>query len=124
MTQMQMKPFDPDLPIQRQLEEEGGPVVLVNVFTLDPGDEAAFLEAWQSDAVFMKAQPGLISIQMHRAVGRNATFLNHAVWETVQAFRAAFTPPTFRAKLQDYPTSTVASPHLFRRIAVPNVCTA
>ena len=121
---MQMKPLDPTFPIQQQLGEDAGPVVLVNLFTLDRADEAAFLDAWTSDAVFMKAQRGFISTQLHRAVGENATYFNSAVWESIEAFRAAFSSPEFRARLADYPASAVASPHLFQRVAVPGVCVA
>jgi Antibiotic biosynthesis monooxygenase len=56
-------------PIERQLAIDGGPVVLVNVFTLDKVDEQTFLQAWQIDAAFMKQQPGFISAQLHRALG-------------------------------------------------------
>jgi hypothetical protein len=50
-------------------------------------------------------------------------FLNYAVWESVAAFRAAFSQPEFQQALSKYPDSAVASPHLFRKIAVPGVCT-
>jgi heme-degrading monooxygenase HmoA len=72
----------------------------------------------------MKRQPGFISTQLHRAVGENPTYLNYAVWESVTAFRAAFTHPDFRARLSAYPTSAVATPHLFQKIAVPDICVA
>lgn len=121
---MQMKSLDPTSSIHQQLGEEASPVVLVNLFTLDQVDEPAFLKAWTDDAVFMKAQPGFISTQLHRAVGANATYFNYAVWESVEAFRAAFAAPEFRARLADYPASAVASPHLFQTVAVPGVCVA
>ena len=38
---------------------EDGSVVLINVFTIDPGDEEKLLAAWSHDADFMKVQPGL-----------------------------------------------------------------
>jgi hypothetical protein len=50
-------------------------------------------------------------------------FLNYAVWESVAHFRAAFTHPDFKRALEKYPSSAVAAPHLFKRIAVPNLCT-
>jgi heme-degrading monooxygenase HmoA len=122
---MQMKPLDPAFPLQQQLElSEEGPVVLVNLFTLDAADEAAFLEAWAVDAAYMKARAGFISTQLHRALGSSPAYLNYAVWETLDAFRAAFGDPGFRAKLADYPASAVIAPHLFQRVAVPGVCTA
>ena len=119
-----LRPLDPSFPIERQLGIETGPVVLVNVFTLDKADEASFLKVWQNDAVFMKRQPGFISTQLHRALGDNPTYLNYAVWETTAAFKAAFSNPDFQAKLAAYPSSAVASPHLFQKVAVPSICVA
>ena len=120
----QLRPLDPAFPIDRQLAIEAGPVVLVNVFTLDKADEQAFLSAWQGDAHVMKRQPGFISTQLHRAIGDSPTYLNYAVWESTAAFRAAFANPEFRAKLTAYPSSAVGSPHLFQKVAVPGVCVA
>jgi heme-degrading monooxygenase HmoA len=119
-----LRPLDPAFPIERQIGIDASPVVLVNVFTLDKADEEAFLKSWQDDAVFMKQQPGFISTQLHRAVGESPTYLNCAVWETNAHFRAAFTHPTFRAKISAYPASAVASPHVFQKVAVPGVCVA
>ncbi|MGH1482602.1 MAG: antibiotic biosynthesis monooxygenase family protein [Geminicoccales bacterium] len=121
---LKMNPLDPAFPIDRQLEIDAGPVVLINVFTLDEGDEQAFLEVWQDDAAFMKRQPGFISTQLYRAIGDSPTYVNHAVWDSTAAFRAAFAHPDFLAKLSAYPSSAVASPHLFQKVAVPGVCIA
>lgn len=119
-----LRPLDPAFPIERQLPVDASPVVLVNVFTLDKADEKNFLQVWRDDAAFMKRQPGFISTQLHRAIGENATYLNYAVWESTTAFRAAFTHPEFLAKLSAYPSSAVASPHLFQKFAVPGICVA
>ena len=119
-----LRPLDPAFPIERQIALEEGPVVLVNVFTLDKADKQALLRAWQSDAEFMKRQPGFISTQLHRAIGDSPTFLNYAVWESTAHFRAAFTHPDFQAALSHYPPSAVATPHLFRKVAVPGICVA
>jgi heme-degrading monooxygenase HmoA len=119
-----LRPLDPAFPIDRQITIDASPVVLVNVFTLDKADEQTFLKTWTDDAEFMKRQPGFISTQLHRAIGESPTYLNYAVWESTAAFRAAFTHPEFREKLSAYPTSAVASPHLFQKIAVPSICVA
>ena len=120
---MQMKPLVPAFPIQQQLTLTGdGPVVLMNLFTLEPADETAFLEAWVDDAAYMKSRRGFISTQLHRALRESPAFLNYAVWETLDAFRAAFGDPGFQGKLADYPASAVVAPHLFRRVAVPGIC--
>ncbi len=119
-----LRPLDPAFPIERQITIDTGPVVLVNMFTIDKADEQTFLEVWEDDAAFMKRQHGFISTQLHRAVGENPTYLNYAVWESTAAFRAAFGHPEFRAKLATYPTSAVASPHIFQTVAVPGICVA
>ncbi len=119
-----LRPLDPAFPIDRQISVDASPVVLVNVFTLDAADEASFLEVWQDDAAFMKRQPGFISTQLHRAIGDSPTYLNYAVWQSTADFRAAFTHPEFRAKLSAYPSSAVALPHLFQKVAVSGICVA
>ena len=119
-----MRPLDPAFPIERQLAIDAAAVVLVNVFTLDRADEPAFVKSWQDDAEFMKRQPGFISTQLHRAIGDSPTYLNYAVWESTADFRAAFTHPEFRVKISSYPSSAVASPHLFQKHAVPGICVA
>ncbi|MBR0826717.1 antibiotic biosynthesis monooxygenase [Bradyrhizobium manausense] len=121
---MALRPLDPAFPIDRQIAIDAGPVVLVNLFTLDKADEQQFLETWQDDAAFMKRQPGFISTQLHRALGDSPTYLNYAVWESTTAFRAAFTHPEFRAKISAYPSSAVGSPHLFQKVAIPDICVA
>lgn len=119
-----LRPLDPSFPIERQLGIDTSPVVLVNVFTLDEADEQNFLQVWQDDAAFMKQQPGFIATQLHRAIGESPTYLNYAVWESTAHFRAAFTHPEFRSKISAYPSSAVASPHLFQKVAVPGICAA
>ena len=121
---LQLRPMDPAFPIDRQLGLEVAPIVLINLFTLDQADEAAMLKAWTDDAQFMQRQPGYISTQLHRAIGDGCTYLNYAIWESNAAFRAAFTHPEFQSKLSHYPSSAVASPHLFQKVAVPGICVA
>ena len=119
-----IKPLDPEFPIDRQLGVEAGPVVLVNLFTVDPADQDALVAAWREDALWMKKQPGYISTQLHRAVGDSCMYLNYAIWDSVDDFRVAFSNPEFQQALSHYPSSAVTAPHLFEKIAVPNCCTA
>ena len=120
---LSLGPLDERVPIQQQLGAEVSPAILINVFTVASEDVDGLLAAWAHDANWMKKQPGYISTQLHRGIGGSCTFLNYAVWESVAHFRAAFTNPEFRATLAAYPSSVVASPHLFEKMAVPNLCT-
>lgn len=118
------KPLDPEFSIQQQLAIEVGPVVLVNLFTVDPSDQDDLIEAWRNDALWMKQQPGYISTQLHKAVGESSMYLNYAIWDSVADFRTAFSNPEFKNALSHYPSSAVTAPHLFEKIAVSNCCTA
>ncbi|MGB1010015.1 MAG: antibiotic biosynthesis monooxygenase family protein [Thiolinea sp.] len=108
---------------QMQSNEDGS-IVLINVFTIDPADEEALLAAWAHDAAFMKAQPGYISTQMHKGVAGSQTYVNYAVWESVESFRNAFTQPEFQKRIAAYPASATVSPHLFKKLAVSGHCVA
>jgi heme-degrading monooxygenase HmoA len=114
--------MDDRVSIRDQLSRETGPVILINTFKVAPEDADALLEAWTADATYMKQKPGFISTQLHRGVAGSSVFLNYAVWESVEAFRAAFTDPEFQATFARYPDTTVASPHLFQKVAVPGIC--
>ncbi|WP_136658150.1 antibiotic biosynthesis monooxygenase family protein [Nitratireductor sp. XY-223] len=116
--------LDAVVSLAEQMRSDEGPVVLINVFTVDLADEDALLAAWAHDADFMKARPGYISTQLHRGIGGSSTFVNYAVWQDVASFRNAFTDPEFQRRIADYPPSAVARPHLFRKLAVANHCVA
>jgi heme-degrading monooxygenase HmoA len=115
---------DDHVSFAQQLGQDAGPIVLVNEFRVPAERTKAFVEVWGEDAIFMKRQPGYISAQLHRGTAGSTIFLNVAVWESVAALRAAFTSPEFQAALNRYPDDTVASPHIFTRVAVENVCLA
>ena len=115
--------MDPHVTFARQLQQETGPVVLVNTFVVAPEDADRLLQVWSEDAAFMKRQPGFISTQLHRGIAGSSVFVNVAVWESAAALRAAFFSPEFRAHVARYPDGTTA-PHLFEQVAVPGICVA
>mgnify|MGYP003646411830 CR=1 FL=1 len=116
--------MDATVSLASQLADEGGPVVLINTFTVPPEDAEELLEAWTNDAAVMKRQPGFISTQLHRGIAGSGTFLNYAVWQSTAHFRTAFNNPEFQAQLGAYPASATASPHLFRKVEVRGICVA
>jgi len=119
---VQLRPLDASVPIFQQISADVSPVVLVNIFQVAAADIPALLVAWKADANWMKLQPGYISTQLHQGIAGSTVFMNYAVWESVAHFRAAFTHPEFQKALGNYPSSAVASPHLFTRLSVPNLC--
>ena len=119
---LQRVEMDTTVTLPEQLGHEVGPVILVNTFRVAPEDAAALVDAWAADAALLRAKPGYIATQLHRGIAGSTTFLNTAVWESVSAFRDAFADPAFQATFSRYPDSTVASPHLFQKVAVPGIC--
>ena len=105
-----------------QLEENVGPIVFVNKFTVNPKDTDEFLKAWEDDATYFKSQPGLISAQLHKGIGGSGIFINYAIWESTAQLKKAVNNTDFQTRLSKYPTSTTISPHIFRKVAVPGIC--
>lgn len=119
---LQLKPLDESVPIFQQLGADVSPVILVNIFNVAESEIPALLKAWEADANWMKLQPGYISTQLHQGIAGSTVFMNYAVWESAALFSAAFNHPDFKKALEHYPSSAIASPHLFSRLTVPNLC--
>jgi quinol monooxygenase YgiN len=106
-----------------QLEADiGGAVILLNKFTVQPEDVDEFLRVFQATTKVMKQQPGFISAQLHRGIAGSSTFFNYAVYESVEHFKRAFNTPEFRSTMAKLPPNTIMSPHLFKKVAVPDIC--
>lgn len=122
---IKFKEMDATVTLGQQLGSNAdGPLALVNIFTVGPADVDQLLAAWAADSAYFKRQPGFISAQLHRGIAGSCTFLNYAVWQDLAKFRAAFGNPEFQSKLEAYPDSATASPHLFQKLAVENICVA
>ena len=105
-----------------QMEEDVGPVILINKFSVEPKEFDQFMKGWASEAEKFKQQPGFISTQLHRGIGGSGTFINYAVWESTSQFKKAVNNTDFQTRLSNYPASTVISPHIFKKVAVPGIC--
>jgi heme-degrading monooxygenase HmoA len=119
---MQLREMDEQVTYMQQLQEDTGPIVLVNVFNVAPEDAEKLVEVWADDAGFMKDQPGFISTQLHRGTSGSSTFVNVAEWESARALGEAFRSPEFQSRVASYPEGVVASPHVFEKVAVPGIC--
>ncbi len=116
--------MDEQTTFMQQLQEDTGPIVLINEFNVASADVESFLAVWADDAGFMKQQPGFICTQLHRGTTGSSTFVNVAVWESSTALRQAFSSPEFQERSARYPESAVAAPHVFQKVAVPGICVA
>jgi quinol monooxygenase YgiN len=116
--------MDEKVTLNTQLEGDvdGGAVILLNKFTVQPEDVDEFLKVFQATTKVMKQQPGFISAQLHRGIADSSTFFNYAVFESAEHFKRAFNTPEFRSSMATLPPNTVMSPHLFKKVAVPDIC--
>jgi quinol monooxygenase YgiN len=115
--------MDERVGIFTQMEEDVGPVILINKFSVDPKEFDQFLKGYTTDNEKFKQQPGFILTQLHKGIGGSGTFVNYAVWESVAHFkRAVNNVMNPNDRMYAFPASTIASPQLFKKVAVPGIC--
>jgi quinol monooxygenase YgiN len=114
--------MDEKVTLSEQLEENVSPVILINKFNVKPEEADQFLKAWADDAAYFKNQPGFISAQLHRGTGGSGVFVNYAIWESTEHIKKALNNIDIHTVLSKYPASTMVSPHLFKKVAVPGIC--
>jgi quinol monooxygenase YgiN len=114
--------MDEKIAISKQMEEDRGPVILINKFNVNQEDVDRFLKAWTSYAAVLRQQPGFISAQLHRDIAGSGTFVNYGLWESTTHLKKALNNIDIQARLLEYPASMVVSPHLFKKVAVPGIC--
>ncbi|MEW2297763.1 antibiotic biosynthesis monooxygenase family protein [Streptomyces sp. NPDC006743] len=114
----ELETLDPMTPMFAQFKERTGPIVLANTFFVPEERAEEFLSLFRRQAEFMKAQPGFVSLQMHRGTGGSRLMMNVAVWESTEALARAFGSPEFQRMAAEFPDDIVSYPHIFERIDV------
>ena len=114
--------MDDRVKFKDQIEEKVmGSVILINKFNVAQGKVEQFLKDWGEDATNFKQQPGFISTQLHKGIGKSSVFINYAVWESMEHYKKAINKILFRSKSQSPllkydDESLVISPHLFKKL--------
>lgn len=114
--------MDDKITIEKQLDEDVGPIVVMNKFNVDLQEVDEFLKIFAKTTETFKQQPGFISAQFHRGIAGSTTFVNYVVWESAAHFKQAFNRPEFRSNMASVLPNTVMSPHIFKKVAVPGIC--
>lgn len=115
--------MDERVGILAQMEEDVGPIILINKFSVASEEFDQFLKGWADEAGKLKKQPGFISAQLHKGIGGSSTFINYMVWESAILLKRAINNVTNpNDRLSAFPANTVVSPHLFKKVAVPRIC--
>ena len=120
--------MDDRVKFKDQIEEKlMGSVILINKFNVKPNKVEQFLKDWAENAARFKQEPGFISTQLHRGIGKSSVFINYAVWESMEHYKKAVNKILFSTQSQSPllkygDKSLVISPHLFTKVAVPGIC--
>ncbi|MGI5325308.1 antibiotic biosynthesis monooxygenase family protein [Actinomadura nitritigenes] len=113
-----LQSLDPATPMFAQFKEETGPIVLANTFLVPKERTEAFLNLFQRQAEFMKAQPGFVSLRMHKGTADSRLLMNVAAWESTEALATAFGNPQFQRMAAEFPDDIVSYPHIFEQIDI------
>jgi quinol monooxygenase YgiN len=119
---MKIVEMDKRITIEKQLDEDAGPIVMMNLFNVDPKEVDEFLKIFAKTTETFKQQPGFISAQLHRGIGESTAFVNYVIWESSAHFKQAFNRPEFRSNIANVLPNTTMAPHLFKKVAVPGIC--
>jgi heme-degrading monooxygenase HmoA len=121
--------MDERVQFKEQIEEKGidGQVILINKFNVEPDKTEQFVKDWGEDAINFKKQPGFISAQLHKGIGKSSVFINYAIWESLEDYKEAINKLLFSSETHTSPllkyddSSLVISPHLFKEVDVPGI---
>jgi heme-degrading monooxygenase HmoA len=90
------------------------PVTLINSFVVPEGRDDVFVELWKETSEFFRAQPGFLSLRLHRAVtpGADYRYVNVARWASDAEYRAPHQTDEFRRLVSqeawhEFPSSPV-----------------
>ena len=110
---------DDRITLEKQLDEDVGPVIVMNKFNVDPQEIDEFLQVFAKTTEIFKQRPGFIFAQLHRGIANGPTFVNYVVWESTTHFKQAFNRPELRANMAKVLPNTVMFHICSRRLPSP-----
>jgi heme-degrading monooxygenase HmoA len=114
--------MDERITLEKQLDEDAGPIVVMNKFNVGPGEIDDIMKIFAKTTEGFKQQPGFISAQLHRGIAGSTTFINYVIWESAAHFKQAFNRPEFGSNMNKVLPNTMMSPHLFKKVEVSGIC--
>ena len=96
-----------------QIQPGTQPITQITIVEPEPGKEAEALSVMKDRAKFMAAQPGFVSISLHRSLdGRR--IVNYVQWKNRDLLQAAHQSPKFRKECTHFDRITEdIDPHLY-----------
>ena len=122
--------MDKIVTINDQIKEEqgnknGDSVILINKFDVDPNKIEQFLKDWTEISSYFKQQPGFITTELYKGIGKSSVYISYQVWKSIDDFKkgssSVLNSDDVNSRLAKYNDSLVISSHLFRKAVVPGI---
>jgi heme-degrading monooxygenase HmoA len=122
--------MDKNVTINDQIEKEqenknGDSVILINKFDVSPDKIEQFLKDWAETSSLFKQQPGFITTEIYKGIGKSSVFVSYQVWKSIDDFKkgssSVLNSDDVNSRLAKYNDSLVISSHLFRKAVVPGM---
>ena len=122
--------MDKNVTINDQIEKEqenknGDSVILINKFDVSPDKIEQFLKDWAETSSLFEQQPGFITTELYKGIGKSSVFVSYQVWKSIDDFKkgssSVLNSDDVNSRLAKYNDSLVISSHLFRKAVVPGI---
>lgn len=120
--------MDKIVTINDQIKEEqgnknGDSVILINKFDVSPDKIEQFLKDWAETSSLFEQQPGFITTELYKGIGKSSVYISYQVWKSIDDFKkgssSVLNSDDVNSRLAKYNDSLVISSHLFRKAVVP-----
>ena len=122
--------MDKNVTINDQIKEEqgnknGDSVILINKFDISPDKIEQFLKDWAETSSLFEQQPGFITTELYKGIGKSSVYVSYQVWKSIDDFKkgssSVLNSDDVNSRLAKYNDSLVISSHLFRKAVVPRI---
>ena len=67
--------MDERITLEKQLDEDAGPIIVINEFNVGPDEIDEFLKVFEKTTEKFKQRPGFISVRLHRGIAGGGSSL-------------------------------------------------
>lgn len=108
---------------EEQKNKNGDSVILINKFDVSPDKIEQFLKDWTETSSLFEQQPGFITTELYKGIGKSSVYISYQVWKSIDDFKkgssSVLNSNEVNSRLAKYNDSLVISSHLFRKAVVP-----
>ena len=84
--------MDKIVTINDQIKEEqgnknGDSVILINKFDISPDKIEQFLKDWAETSSLFEQQPGFITTELYKGIGKSSVYVSYQVWKSIDDFK-------------------------------------